>query len=454
MNWSREELLNNLDDIIKFFKNVSNTYKVNKLVHNCKVVKDFNSKFPNLFTLGEINYWYKNFDSLKPEVFYCGVCGKSVKYLNFKYNKYCSRKCAANSEEYHGSLHRYKSCVADLVYWNRKNLTKEFPKLKRVIKSLRAKYGNIKLILPKTKLYREFITYYSNLFNASEFSYWYRNIDTLDISILYCKHCGNRVKFQGYYPQFCCSSCVHKSKLPIQKAIQTHLRNYGVMWATQNRKVLDKIESTNMQRYGCKNPLQNKNILAKMKATNLQRYGVEDVNQNKQIRERSKETCNILYGFDFYSQSEDFKERMSSTKRKNGTFNTSQPEEDMYKLLCKSFGKRNVLRQYHSEVYPFNCDFYLPKFDLYMEYNGSWTHGGEPYNSRKIKHRNILSTWNSKNNSYYDLAIKVWTVKDPEKRRVAKQNELRHIEFWNLDQVQNWVSKYGKAKRFSKGMLI
>ena len=88
MNWNKQKLLKNISKIKQFFKSLSRGYKVDKLVHNCKAIKDFNNKFPNLFTLGEINYWYKNFDSLTSKIFYCKVCGKPVKYQNFKYNEY------------------------------------------------------------------------------------------------------------------------------------------------------------------------------------------------------------------------------------------------------------------------------------------------------------------------------------------------------------------------------
>lgn len=46
-----------------------------------------------------------------------------------------------------------------------------------------------------------------------------------------------------------------------------------------------------------------------------------------------------------------------------------------------------------------------------------------------------------------------WAIRDPLKRKVAKQNGLRHIEFWSLDQAQTWLSIYGKDKRFSNKML-
>ena len=36
---------------------------------------------------------------------------------------------------------------------------------------------------------------------------------------------------------------------------------------------------------------------------------------------------------------------------------------------------------------------------------------------------------------------------------VAKKNGLRFLEFWNIKQVEEWISKYGKFKRFNKSML-
>ena len=82
---------------------------------------------------------------------------------------------------------------------------------------------------------------------------------------------------------------------------------------------------------------------------------------------------------DEIKQKYDFKAlnaKANETKRLNGTFNTSKPEEDAYVLLCDHFSKDDVIRQYYSEKYPFNCDFYIKSLDTYIECNFNWTHGG------------------------------------------------------------------------------
>ena len=65
-----------------------------------------------------------------------------------------------------------------------------------------------------------------------------------------------------------------------------------------------------------------------------------------------------------------------ATKKKNNSFSTSKPEDRVYAFLCKRFNVDDVIRQFKSEKYPFNCDFYIKSLDFYIECNFSWTHGG------------------------------------------------------------------------------
>ena len=59
--------------------------------------------------------------------------------------------------------------------------------------------------------------------------------------------------------------------------------------------------------------------------------------------------------------------------KKNGTYKKSKKEDECYELLIKKYD--NVIRQYRDENrYPFNCDFYIPNEDLFIEFNGYWTH--------------------------------------------------------------------------------
>ena len=132
------------------------------------------------------------------------------------------------------------------------------------------------------------------------------------------------------------------------------------------------------------------------------------------------------------------------TKKIRGTFGGphSQQENRIYEVLCEKYGKDNVERQYKSELYPFACDFYILSEDLYIEYNGLWTHGHTPYIGSK-ENDVKLEKWKQKAviSDYYKSAIETWTISDVKKRNTAKENNLNYIELWDLNDVESYVSK-------------
>ena len=125
--------------------------------------------------------------------------------------------------------------------------------------------------------------------------------------------------------------------------------------------------------------------------------------------------------------------RGKQVKNQNKTFNTSKPEEQTYILLKEKYP--DIIRQYTSDVYPFNCDFYIPSLDLYIECNYSWTHGGHPFDVNNLDDINIVSIWESKNTEYYRNAITTWTIRDVNKRITALYNNLNFIEVWNINEI-------------------
>ena len=116
------------------------------------------------------------------------------------------------------------------------------------------------------------------------------------------------------------------------------------------------------------------------------------------------------------------------TKRRNKTFNTSQPEEDYYNYLVDKYGADDVVRQYKEERYPFRCDFYVISEDLFIELNTHWTHGEEPYDETNPKHQKIRAELQekAKTSKFYEVALKVWTEVDVLKQRIARENNLNY----------------------------
>ena len=276
----------------------------------------------------------------------------------------------------------------------------------------------------------------------------------------------------------CCRLCMQKSELVKEHRIKTNLDKYGVSTNLQIKEVVDlakanshskeailKKQYTNKIKYGYATPFQNKKSMDKAifnahtviannkrKDTCLKIYGVANPVQSKEIQEKSKLTCLKKYGVDNYSKTEKFKKyisdyissdtiqnKINSTKRKNNTFNTSKPEDKAYEFLTQY---TNVIRQYKCKCYPFCCDFYLKDFDIFIECNFHWTHGGHPFDPSSIKDQIKLERWKTKGTKYYDNAINTWTKMDVEKRNKAKEENLNYIEFWSLKELKEFFIDY------------
>jgi len=134
------------------------------------------------------------------------------------------------------------------------------------------------------------------------------------------------------------------------------------------------------------------------------------------------------------------------TMKKNGSCGKSKEEDKIYDLLIKKYP--NIIRHYKCILYPFICDFYIPELDLYIEYQGYWKHGKEPYIGSNIQ-KEIIKLWEKRSKEInfkgefkkeYSDAIKRWSISDPLKRETAKRNNLNWIEFFNMNEFMDWYN--------------
>lgn len=194
------------------------------------------------------------------------------------------------------------------------------------------------------------------------------------------------------------------------------------------------------------------------------RYGVDHVSQTPSARvaqrrraeqhgkewaEKARQTSMERYGVPSPSMREESRrevsKRMSSarvqqqslaTKKRNGTLATSSSEDAVYELLCDYVNQHGmtVVRQYRDEKrYPFAVDFYIPERDLFIELNGSWSHGGHWYEVDRKMDQKTVQTWlkKGKKSKYYRVALETWTKRDVRKREAARQVELNYVTLWD-----------------------
>lgn len=143
----------------------------------------------------------------------------------------------------------------------------------------------------------------------------------------------------------------------------------------------------------------------------------------------------------------DFRRKECSTKKERNGFRISNRENLIYEVLKKFYS--NIEREYFDERFPFRCDFYIPEKDLFIEYQGFWTHGKHPFDEKNKKDLEILKKWKSSDQKIYKNGIDVWSIKDPIKRTIAQKNQINYLEIFDLkineEKIKNILENFNRS---------
>lgn len=262
----------------------------------------------------------------------------------------------------------------------------------------------------------------------------------------------------------------------------TWKNNFGVDHPMKSNDIKTKVKNTMNEHWGkhftktnlFKDLYKDKEFIRKMKLKELETRTNNNTLQkdlfknaehyNKWLN-KFKNTMNERYGKSFFTQTQEYKSlyndkkwveekviKGQNTKRENGTINTSNPEDEIFKLLKNKYS--DTIRWYKDSRYPFECDFYIPNKDLFIELNFHWTHGIEPFNKENKQHLNLVNYWFEKskeiyndgkhkgqNKEYYTKAIYVWTELDTLKLKTFKDNNLNYKIFYNKLEFDKWFKE-------------
>ena len=275
---------------------------------------------------------------------------------------------------------------------------------------------------------------------------WYKKTGKLYADFCSCKCSMNSNETKEAYKKSCIDKYgvdnPMKNKNVVDKGKETCRNKYGVVRASLLKEYQDKVKETNMKRYGVEVPLQNREINKKWHETCYVNFGTYSPLANKEIYDKAEETTYKKYGVYCVFNTKENREKLLSEKtkqkryetlRRNHTFNTSKIEETIYEKLIDIYSKSDVLREYKDkDRYPYRCDFYIKSLDLFIEVQGYYTHGKEPYDQNSIKHQILVQKYKERYSPNCQ-AIVIWTIKDVEKRNKAKENNLKYLEIFHKD---------------------
>ena len=351
----------------------------------------------------------------------CVICGKPVKFLNGKKNQLFNKTCCKEHANMLDSI-TVKKVLKDIY----SDVNKKQEINNKIRETCLLKYGD--------------------------------------------EHYSNRIKAKETCLQRYGVTSPLKSEIFKQKSKETCLQRYGVEYTGQIPEKIEKTHKACLEKYGVDSVFKVQKFRNQALDTCIKKYAsneddinsIVNIGQLKYIKDKIKNTCLEKYGVENPMQAQYYKNLISSilssneiqekiynTKLLNNSFNISYQEDVCFDLLKEKYS--DCIRQYKSELYPFNCDFYIPSLDLYIEYNGSHYHHYHPFDINDDNDINELNRLKEKANnsnahkngkkSQYDNIIYTWTILDLKKRNIAQQNNLNYIEFWNINEVKEWINK-------------
>ena len=311
-------------------------------------------------------------------------------------------------------------------------------------------------------------------FSIYELCYRLKNNIPFD-KIFKCKVCGKKIDFChiGFlgYRDYCSKKCSTKDTSQMESVIkkreQTMLKKFGAKNYMATKEFQENREANTFKKYGVTNYTQTKEfknflkkhineMVSKAKQTCLKKYGVDCYTKTKEykdnfdkVKKKMEQTCLKRYGVDSYNKTQEYKDKFKDkeyvkqiqekiylVKKQNNSFNTSKYETIIFDKLKNKFP--DTKKQYKEKRYPFNCDFYIPSKDLFIEFNGMWTHHTEFFDKNNPKHIELLNLWKSKNTDFYKRAIRTWTETDIAKKEIAEKNNLNYLVLWNIEDFNRW----------------
>lgn len=445
----------NKKDLIQYywtaFKNfdysaiIIHTKKPGSISINRKLFTFFNEKYPNIcFSTAEFVYLCEHHSRNFLSKLFCPECGKRLKFVDrtIGYYTFCSVSCASNNPSI-----KNKRKNTNLRKYGVEHPQQCKEVRQKTLKTNLELYGGVapacsSKVQEKIKATNLRKYGVERPTQNEEIKAKVRSTNVTNWGVEYISQSEKiKEKVRQTSRKRYNTDNPSQSKEVIDKIRKTNLRKYGVEWAQQCEKIAEKRKKTCLERYGTESPFESKSVREKIRQSVLNNWGVECILDSKEIRDKIKRTNKIRYGNEVPYRLKEFQDKSLQSKRINKSFNTSSVEDKLYEDLCRYFPK--IIRQYTDERYPYNCDFYIPINDLFIELNAHWTHGEglRLFDSNNKQHQKKLKYWKkrSKTSVFYKNAIHVWTVSDVEKYNTAKKNGLNYLVFYSLKEARQWL---------------
>ena len=119
---------------------------------------------------------------------------------------------------------------------------------------------------------------------------------------------------------------------------------------------------------------------------------------------------------------------------------TQSPQELKIRRLLENQNVSYAHNIIIDDRYPWHVDIYISERDLFLEYNGFYSHGDCFCDRRKKKSKNLIELLSSNPTPKNIRALDTYTRLDPLKRKTAKKNNLNYVVLWNEQDIEDWFA--------------
>lgn len=223
---------------------------------------------------------------------------------------------------------------------------------------------------------------------------------------------------------------------------KTTFEHYGSKAPMGNPELREKIQNTKKKIYG----EHLEKVVEKCRKTSMEKYGVSHTNYLKWKQDKISETTRKHFGVNRVFSLPDFQRRYPNCAK-----NISRPEKRCLNFLKKKFP--DIISQYKDlERYPFNCDFYIPSLDLFIECQFGPHHQCCAFDKNNQLHQlRKIRLLQSKSERVRGWAS-CWSEYDVMKRNIALENKIRFLEFFKEDDLYKFFRRK-KYKEFINQFL-
>lgn len=216
-----------------------------------------------------------------------------------------------------------------------------------------------------------------------------------------------------------------------EKASETCLERYGVDNLFKDTQMM---RDSYINKLGCDHPMHNEEIKKKV---------VEHSDYKSRI-EKSRETYKKKTGYDNPSKNPECIKKMLRSKIENGCYSspgTSNLERRLEKILNRKFD--NVISKYRDTRYQrdtgymYECDFYIPSEDLFIELNAHPSHHICPFNKNSDEHIALAEKYKNSDKKWENVIYESWVHRDTEKMECAIKNRLNYIVLYPTNTIFN-----------------